>query len=193
MMHDNRSVTEILEAGDGDEQAVAEAVSLLYEDLKRLARRRLQGRGSRLTLDTVGLVHETYLKLSRLAPIRCRTRDHFLATVARAMRQIMVDYARRRSAGKRWGELERVPLEEPAGGARHEAELMIQVDRALETLARFDERLCRLVECRVYAGFTIDETAAALGISRATVCRDWVRARAWLRREIGDSNDGQIS
>jgi RNA polymerase sigma factor (TIGR02999 family) len=112
-------------------------------------------------------------------------RSHFFAITARAMRRIVVDHVRQRLALKRGGGLAPLELDADAvGGARSETELVIAVDRALESLSAFNERLTRLVECRFFAGMTEEETAAALGISLRTVQRDWIRAQAWLRREL---------
>jgi RNA polymerase sigma factor (TIGR02999 family) len=101
------------------------------------------------------------------------------------MRQIIVDHARRRQAEKRGGDQARVPLQEADATISEEAEMLLELDQALTRLVAYDERLSRLVECRFFAGFTEEETAEALGISRSTVQRDWIRAKAWLRDEVG--------
>lgn len=183
-MKKSLGITQILADGNGNEESVAEVMTLLYEDLRRIARRKLQP-GAAITLNTTELVHEAYIKLTRLAPISCTSQGHFLAVVAMAMRQIVADHAKRHRARKRWGSQQRVPLDASEVAVQEEADMIIAVDEALSTLASFDERLCRLVECRVFAGFTVDETAMALGISRATFHRDWIRAKAWLKDEIG--------
>ncbi len=187
---DTAEITRIL--GNGSREAVEQVITLLYDDLKRLARGKLRGRGE-LTLNTTGLLHETYLKLVRHEQLSCEDRGHFLAIVATAMRQIVTDYARRRQAGKRGGGRRQVELaeaEQAEAAATSEAETMLAVDQALQRLALFDERLCRLVECRFFAGFSAEETAAALGVSRRTVMRDWARAKAWLREEVGEQTGG---
>jgi RNA polymerase sigma factor (TIGR02999 family) len=178
-------ITKIL-CGDGGREAVEQVMTLLYDDLKRLARGKLRGRDA-VTLNTTGLLHETYLKLVRRKQMSCESRGHFLAIVATAMRQIVIDYARRQQAEKRGGGRQQVELEEAEQELGQEAESMIAIDQALHRLAAFDKRLSRLVECRVFAGFSAEETATALGVSRATVMRDWARARAWLKEEIGET------
>jgi RNA polymerase sigma factor (TIGR02999 family) len=114
-----------------------------------------------------------------------RDREHFLALAARAMRQVLVSYARERAAAKRGGPARPVTLEEDRVAARDRSEWLIDVDRALARLAARDERLARVVECRFFAGLTEEETAESLGSSVRTVQRDWMRARAWLREELG--------
>ena len=157
---------------------------LVYDTLRRMARRRLGGERAGHSLSTIDLVHEAYLKLVRLDRIEWQNQAHFLAIAARAMRNILVDYAMRRRAGKRGGVRQRTPLLEdtavvPAPGAD-----VLAVDRALERLETVDARASRVVECRFFAGMSVEETAVALGISPASVKRDWVLARAWLNREL---------
>lgn len=170
---------------DGDRQAFEALVTMLYHDLRRIARGQLRRVGHGRTLDTTGLVHETYLKVVGAPPLDCESRSHFLGIMARAMRQVMVDYCRRRQALRRGGDRARVPLDEAEIGLEENAHQLVAVDQLLDGLARLDPRLVRVVECRFFAGLTEDETAAALGVSRSTVQRDWLRARAWLRRGLG--------
>jgi RNA polymerase sigma factor (TIGR02999 family) len=170
----------------GDPEALSLLVPLVYEDLRRLARWQLRGSGSRRTLDTTALVHEAYLRLVDQTRGSWKDRAHFFAVAARAMRQILIDYARRRSAAKRGGGQPSISLEEERhGSAAAEAERLLALEEALEALARIDERLPRIVECRFFAGMTDEETAEALGVSTRTVQRDWMRARAWLREVMG--------
>jgi RNA polymerase sigma factor (TIGR02999 family) len=175
---------------DGNREAFEKVVSLLYEDLRRVARSQLYRGRPGSTLNTTALVHETYLKLVGQAEVECESRGHFFALVARAMRQIIVDHARRRQAEKRGGAQACLPLDEADAAVWEEAEGLIALDQALTRLATTDERLSRLVECRFFAGLTEEETATALGISRRTVQRDWIRARALLRNEVGASLKG---
>ena len=138
------------------------------------------------TIDTTGLVHEAYLKLVDQTRAEYRDRSHFFAVAARAMRQILVDEARRRSAGKRGGGVAAVTLEEDRhGGVSADADFLLSLEEALQSLGRLDPRLPRVVECRFFAGLSEEETADALGISTRTVQRDWMRAKAWLREEMG--------
>ena len=157
----------------------------VYDDFRRLAHYQLLGRPPQ-TLDSRALVHETYLKvLARGAP-RWRDGGHFRASFGRAMRHVLVDAARHRLSQKRGGGCADETLTEgrfpcSAAGPVEHAERLLEVDRALGLLRRFDERLARVVECRFFAGMTEGETAECLGVSPRTVHRDWLRARAWLR------------
>ncbi len=181
---------------NGDPEAFERVMSLLYNDLRRIARRQLYrggrgGRGGRGdTLHTTSLVHETYLKLVKQARVDCESRGHFFNIVAKAMRQIIIDYLRRRQAGKRGGDQAHVPLDEADAVICEEGQALLELDQALTRLSNFDARLSRLVECRFFAGLTVEETAEALGLSKCTVHREWIRARAWLRHEIASSEQG---
>lgn len=166
----------------------------LYDELCQIAHRQLVRSPGSDGLETTTLVHETYLKLVGRSRIECGERQHFLALVATAVRQIIIDFARHRRAGKRGGGIADLP---PISGhdeaIEDNVQALIEVDQAPKRLASLDERLTRLVECRLFAGFTEEEAATALGVSRRTVQRDWARARAWLRTEMVDVNDGPQS
>ena len=193
-MHTSAGVTELLVAyRDGDREAFDKLVPMLYDDLRQIARRQLR-RGRRgATLDTTMLVHEVYLKMADQQRLDARDRGHFLAISAHAMRQVIADYARRRTAAKRGGAVDPVPLDEAPPLADKEARWLLDVDRALERLGRRDPRLAQVVECRFFAGFSEEETAEALGVSLRTVQRDWARARGWLREELGGTEkDGVV-
>jgi len=159
-------------------------VPIVYDELRRIAHRQLRGERSDHTLDTTGLVHEPYLKLSRLDRIEWGDRAHFLAVAAGAMRRILVDYAVARRAGKRGGGRQRVALDDVLILADERAEELLALDEALQRLAAESERAARIVEWRYFAGMSIEETAAVLDLSPATVKREWVLARAWLNREL---------
>lgn len=177
-------VTQLLLAyRDGDRDAFDRLVPMLYDDLRRIARRQLR-RSPGQTLDTTGLVHEAYLKLIDPAKVDWQDRGHFLAVSARAMRQVIIGYARKRSAGKRGGGERPVTLDEAQIAIDDQAERLLALDRALERLGGRDERLARVVECRFFAGLSEEETAQALGVSLRTAQRDWMRARAWLKEEL---------
>lgn len=183
-------ITRLLKAHhEGDRAAFDELVPLVYERLRRIARGQLARRGRGHTLDTTSLVHEAYLELVEETGVAWQNRSHFFAISARAMRRILVDYARRRTAKKRGGGKPDLTLEpEQLTGhldVERQAEEVLAVDRALESLAGVSERLARLVECRYFAGMTERETAEALDVSLRTVQRDWTRARAWLLQELG--------
>jgi RNA polymerase sigma factor (TIGR02999 family) len=179
-------VTELLLAhGRGDVEAFDRLVGLVYDDLRRLARAQLRRVPPGQTLDTTALVHEAYLKLVDRSRVPWQDRGHFLAVSATAMRQILIDYARGRGSQKRGGGAEHTSLDEARVAASDEAERMLELDLALRKLAEVDSRLVRVVECRYFAGFSEQETADAMGVSLRTAQRDWLRARAWLRGELG--------
>ncbi|HVR69957.1 MAG TPA: sigma-70 family RNA polymerase sigma factor [Vicinamibacteria bacterium] len=183
-MPDHGDVTRLLqELGHGG-RAIDELLPLVYEDLRQIARRRLGGEAGGHTLQPTALVHEAYLKLSRLQRIEWKNRSQFFAIAARAMRRVLVDHAVSRRAAKRGGGRSRVPLEDGVFVSAEDAERLIDLNDALLRLESAQPRLARVVECRYFAGLSIEETAAALDTSAATVKRDWVLARAWLSREL---------
>ena len=167
----------------GSEEAFDALVPMVYDRLRALARRQIAGHQRGATLDTTALVHEAYLQLEKEQGVDYQDRGHFYAICARTMRRIIIDYARKRSAQKRGGGKRPATLEPGHAVVEEEAETWLAVDRALETMSGFNERLTRIVECRFFAGMTEAETAEALDISLRTVQRDWMRARAWLRKE----------
>jgi RNA polymerase sigma factor (TIGR02999 family) len=161
---------------------------LVYDQLRRIAHRRLQDERPGHTLGTTGLVHETYLKLVDQTRVEWRDRRHFFRVASMAMRRILVDYARRDRALRRGGGLDRVALDEDAAAIEASidarGERLLALDEALERLAAIDERLSQVVECRYFGGLTEEETAEALGTSSRTVQRDWAKARGWLYLEL---------
>ncbi len=161
---------------------------LVYRELKAVAHRQL-GRAPGNSIDTTGLVHEAYLKLSNLNRSAVENRAHFLAISGRAMRQVLVAAARKRRRLKRGSGQEPVTLTETDTPAPMQLEDVLVINDALERLQHLDERLGRLVECRFFAGLTEEETAEALGISVSSVQRDWRRAKAWLRRYLKSPRD----
>jgi len=169
---------------DGDSGALEELMPLVYEQLRRLARSQIVRSKRYDTLNTTALVHEAYMKLQQGAALDWQGKGHFYAICARTMRRVIVDYARRRGAQKRGGGEAHVPLEPHHVSVVEESESWLAIDRALDVLGSFNERLARVVECRFFAGLSEEETAEALGVSRRTVQRDWLRARAWLRKEL---------
>ena len=182
----NLSVTQLIDAHrQGDEEAFDQLVAALYQDLRRLAHRQLLRLKSWEGLNTTGLVHEAYVKLVAGKDQAWENEAHFLAAAARAMRHILVDAARRRLAARHGGGHRPKTLDERlSAGSSHEEEV-IAVHEALGELREIDERLCRVVECRFFAGYSVEESAQALGISERTLHRDWQRARAWLRKLLG--------
>lgn len=183
-MSDPRTITRLLHqcrGGDGSLEAFESLMPLVYDDLKRLARQQLARLRPGQTLNTTALAHESYLKLQNHADLDWADRRHFFAIAARAMRQILVDYARRRWAAKRPGLKVDLDLERVAKDDDERTEQMLHVDQLLERLASVNVELVRVVECRYFAGYTQDETASVLGVSTRTIQRRWKMARAWLR------------
>jgi RNA polymerase sigma-70 factor, ECF subfamily len=160
----------------------------VYHELRRIAHAHLRGERPGHTLNTTALVHEAYLKLVGVERVEWQDRAHFYAAAAGAMRRILIDYARTRKRVKRGGEnAVQVPLVEALDLAVERSEDLLALDEALTRLETQNQRQGRVVECRCFAGLSVDETAAALGISPATVKRDWDFSRAWLNRELGPS------
>ena len=181
-MHD---VTELLLSWrQGDSAALDRLVPLVYDELRRVASRRLRGESPGHALQATALVHEVYLRLVDLDRMTLTSRAHFFGVAATLMRQIVVDYARRRRADKRGGGVTVIGLEEALPPAWTSSVDVMALDEALDALAAIDDRQCRVVELRFFAGLTIDEAATALGISPATVEREWALARAWLYRQL---------
>jgi RNA polymerase sigma factor (TIGR02999 family) len=175
------SVTELLAAHRaGDSAALDHAFAIVYEDLRRLARRELHG-GATPTLNTTGLVHELYLKLADSSQVVASDRRHLLALASRAMRQIIVDYARQRLTQKRGGGAPAAQVDMNDVADDHPAGDLLWIDDALRDLEARDERLVHVVECRFFAGLSEADTAETLDTSLSTVQRDWKRAKAWLR------------
>ena len=178
-------ITQLLIAyREGDPEAFKSLVPLVYEDLKRIAHQQLNRLRPGQTIDTTALVHEAYLTMVDQTRVQDSDRNHFYAISARAMRQILVDYARRKSAAKRGSGIPPVPLDKVQIGQAGQAELILALDRALEKLGELDDRLARVFDCRYFAGLTPQETADALDISLRTAQRDWSKSKAWLRREL---------
>ena len=172
----------------GDREAPERLVPLVYDELRQVARRQLRRESANHTLSATALVHEVYLRLLQQRQLSATDRDNFLAISAQTMRRILVDHARARSRLKRGGDDRPVGLESLHDVSLlndTEVEEVLAIDIALERLAQIDERAHRVVECRIFAGLTLEETAQALGISSKSVQRTWTTARAWLRKEIG--------
>ncbi|MDQ3257926.1 MAG: ECF-type sigma factor [Acidobacteriota bacterium] len=170
--------------GDGDKTALDRVIPLVYQELRRLARRQMRRERPGDTLQTTALVNEAYLRLLDYERIRPRDRAHFLAIAAQAMRRILIERARRRRAGKRGSNPQQVSLEDVSDVAGERAADLVALDDALHALAAIDPRKSQLVELRYFGGLTIEETAEVLGVSTPTVERDWRTAKIWLHREI---------
>lgn len=179
-------ITQLLEdARNGDPSAWAHAVALLHEDLLRMARRTRAG-GHAPTLNATALVNECYLRFARRQADGIQNREHFLAVASCAMRQILVNYARDRLAAKRGGDAVRITLDEAQLGVDDEAGDLLALDTALAKLLQEDERLARVVDCRIFGGLTEQETAMALSLPLRTVQRLWHDARERLRDLLDD-------
>ncbi len=192
---------ERLRSGDGE--AVDEIVPRLYDELRRMAHLRLLRERRDHTLKTTALVNEAYLKLQRQRRIRAEDRQQFLAVAGNVMRQVLVDYARGRRRDKRGGGVTPLPLEEAEIVlSESDAEQLLDLDHALTALAEINPEGAEVVQHRFFAGLSLDETAEVLGVSKRTVQRKWLAARAWLRRELratplgtslGSEGPGEIS
>jgi len=175
------------QSADGDRGAFQRLIPLVYGDLKGIAHRRLRRERSDHTLSTTAIVHEAYVHLVPQATATWQDRVHFFAVAARVIRNVLVDYARSRNAEKRGGSTIRIPLREDlANGKEKKPVDLLALDEALEALAEKDPRLRDVVECRFFAGMTVEETAEAIGISRRTAERDWTRARTYLYRALSN-------
>ena len=173
----------------GDDAALAQLVPIVFDELRRLAKRHMRSEKNGHVLQTTALVNEAYVRLVDLSRVRWQDRAHFFAMASRLMRRILVDFARAGAAQKRGGDREILPLDTKAIlGEAHGADL-VALDDALNALARIDERKSRVVEMRFFGGLSIDETAESLGVSSETVMRDWRMAKLWLLREITGKGD----
>jgi RNA polymerase sigma factor (TIGR02999 family) len=184
-MHDPGTITAILhQARTGGGEAVDRLFALLYDELRVLAGRQLRGQQADRTLNVTALISEAYLRMVDQTGVEWTDRAHFFAYAARAMRAVLVDYARRRGALKRGRGFQHVPLDDNDIAVDQQAELLVALDDALTRLGALSERLARTVEYRFFGGLTEEETAAVLGVSDRTVRRDWLKARAWLHTEL---------
>ena len=173
---------------EGAPGAMDELMPLVYEQLRRVAHRQLSGEPTGHTLSTTALVHEAYFRLVDQTRVHWQDRAQFFAIAARAMRRILIDYARRHRAARRGGgehgAATPVALDSVELPVAERAAALIALDDALERLATIDDRLARVVECRFFGGLTEAETAAALDVSQRTVAREWVTAKGWLYQEL---------
>lgn len=181
---EQNDITRMLAAwADGDKSALDRLMPVLYPEFRRIARQCL-GRRPGESLESAALANEVYLKLITAGTIHCESRAHFLALCAQMSRRILVDHARRKRSAKRGGDALQVPLDEELLQAEAGGIEMVALDRALEALATIDVRKSRLVELRYFGGLSVEEAAAALGVSPETAKRDWKMARAWLYAEL---------
>jgi RNA polymerase sigma factor (TIGR02999 family) len=171
----------------GEQRPMDRLLPLVYDELRRVAHRQLGRERTGHTLSTTALVHEAYLRLVDQTRARWVDRAHFFAVAAGVMRRILVDYARRFRAAKRGGDAQRVDLDLAEVSLDQRSEMLIDLDEALGRLAELNPRLSQVVEYRFFGGMTEEETAEALGVTDRTVRRDWIKAKAWLSRELQDS------
>jgi RNA polymerase sigma factor (TIGR02999 family) len=190
-----QAVSRLLEQlRDGHHEAIDELFPLIYEELRELARRQRKEWLGNDTLNTTALVHEAYLKLGGQRRAKWETEAHFLAAAAKAMRHLLINYARDRRARKRGGGWQRVSLSDTKLGGLLESagpsweDRVLALHEALQRLAERSERQSRIVECRFFGSMSVQQTAAALGLSTATVTRGWALARAWLYRELSGNS-----
>jgi RNA polymerase sigma factor (TIGR02999 family) len=184
-----QEVTRLLIAwSNGDQAALDELLPLVYQELHRLAHRRLR-RERGHTLQTTALIHEAYLRLIEQKEAQWQNRAHFFAVAAQMMRRILVDHARARQSRKRGGSARQVSLDEALEVSNERAAEVIALDAALAALSEFDERKSRMVELRFFGGLSIEETAEVLGVSPGTVMRDWTLTKSWLQRTISKRGD----
>jgi RNA polymerase sigma factor (TIGR02999 family) len=178
------TITALLKAGPGGEAVLDRLLPVVYGELRRMARGKLRDERDGHTLNTTALVHEAYLKLVDQTWASAESRAYFFGAAARAMRQVLVDHARRRVRQKRGGDPRPITLEEQHLISDEFAENLLDVDEALQSLANIEPRAARVIECRFFGGLSVEETAEVLGISVRTVKRDWILAKAWLYRKL---------
>ena len=178
----------LLDLSAGDGEALNKLTPLVYDELKALAQRAMRSERRQHTLGATALVHELYLKLVDQQRAQWQHRAQFFGVAAQLMRRILVDHHRRQEAAKRGGGQQRIDLDDSAVVAARPGVNLTALDEALGRLAAFDPRQSHIVELRYFGGLTIEETAEVVGVSPATVKREWTMARAWLRREIGGPN-----
>ena len=179
------SITQMLDATRAGDRAAGERLfSAVYSELKVIARSQRRRWVGNHTINTTALIHEAFLKLSTDSPPTFANRTHFYATAARAMRQILVNYAEQQRAAKRGGDAVQVPLEDVEWIPETTADELLDMERMLKRLESEHPRRCKIVECRLFGGMTVEETAEVLGISPATVKREWQVASAMLYRDL---------
>jgi RNA polymerase sigma-70 factor (ECF subfamily) len=183
-------ITELLlKWRNSDASALERLMPLVYNELRRLARKCLRAERSDHTMQTTALVNETYLRLIDASRVPWQDRAHFFAIAAQLMRRVLVDQARKRQFQKRGGNLTRISLEEAMVVSPERNVDLMALDEALDRLAKFAPRKCRVVELRFFGGLSIDETAVALGVSTDIVKREWRTAKLWLLHELGGTDE----
>jgi RNA polymerase sigma factor (TIGR02999 family) len=171
----------------GNRDAVDQLLPLVYDELRRIAGGHLRGERVGHTLQATALVHEAYMKLVDQREVNWQNRAHFFGVAAQLMRRILIDYARSKQTGKRGGGFQRAELDEALMVGAERGSELLALDTALEALAQVDPQQAKIVELRFFGGLTVEETAEVIGISPATVKRDWSMAKAWLHREMAST------
>ena len=185
-----QNITELLAGyGRGDKEALDQLMPVVYDELRRQAARYLRREQAGNTLQTTALIHEAYVRLVDQRNVQWQNRAHFFGIAAQLMRRILVDHARAKKRVKRGGSDVRVSLADATVAVKGQDLDVVALDEALERLARIDEQQSRVVELRFFSGLTVEETAEVMGISKATVKRDWSMAKAWLHRELSGDTD----
>jgi RNA polymerase sigma factor (TIGR02999 family) len=173
---------------NGDEIAFEQLMPLVYDELRRMARGYMRRQPSEHTFQTTEIIHEAYLKLANQEKQSWQNRAHFFGVAAKAMRHILVDYARAKHRGKRGGLAERITLHENVTTAANRSEEIVALDDALNQLAGLDQRKAQVVEMKFFGGLTLEEIAEVLKVSTKTIKRDWQFARTWLFRELANTD-----
>lgn len=182
---DAENITDLLVSyGRGDKESLDKLMPVVYDELRRQAARYLRREQPGHTLQTTALIHEAYVRLVDQRNVQWQNRAHFFGIAAQMMRRILVDHARTKKRAKRGGSDIKVSLDDANVAAKGQDLDVVAVDEALTRLAKIDEQQSRVVELRFFSGLTVEETAEAMGISPATVKRDWSMAKAWLHREL---------
>lgn len=186
LAQNSQNITRMLKDwGGGSHEALEQLLPVVYDELHRQASRYLRRERSDHTLQTTALIHEAYLKLIDQKDVEWQNRAHFFGIAAQAMRRILVDYARTKKREKRGGNDVKLQLDEAINVSADQRHIdLVALDEALDRLTALDERQARIVELRYFSGMTTDETAEVLGISPATVRRDWDMAKAWLHKQL---------
>ncbi len=188
MVEESRSITQLLhDARSGDRNAFDALYPKVYDQLRVLAQKHLAREPENLTLQKTSLVHELFLKLVNQSEVEWQDRAHFFGIASRCMRQILVDYARKKTAGRRGGKQQDLPLNEELIDSNRSAEELIELSDLIEKLSRFDERKGRVVEMRIFGECTIREIAEVLGVTPRTIKRDWMKAKSWISKELNVS------
>ena len=184
-MSDQPNITELLVGyGRGDKESLDQLMPIVYDELRRQAARYLRRERPGNTLQTTALIHEAYVRLVDQRNVQWQNRAHFFGIAAQLMRRILVDHARTKKRAKRGGSDIRVSLGDATASVKGQDLDVVALDEALERLAQIDAQQSRVVELRFFSGLTVEETAEVMGISNATVKRDWSMAKAWLHREL---------